>query len=370
MSFITSIGTAVPVNRFSQVEICDFMIKAMQADEGASRKLRAIFRASGIETRYSVLDDYGKQSDFSFYSNTLDFEPFPSTEKRMMEFRRHALPLSEKAIERCLALHKRILASDITHLVVVSCTGMYAPGLDIDIVQSLKLPVHVQRTAIHFMGCYAAFNAIKVGDAICKANTQAKVLIVCTEICSIHFQKEITEDNLIANSIFADGSAAILMEAKPANGWNLSPSIFHNALSFSQQEHMAWNIGSFGFEMKLSSYVPEIIESQIRPLTSAMLKTCGASIQEMTYVATHPGGRKILEAIEKALSVTREQNQFAHEILRQYGNMSSATILFVLEAILSNVKPTDINAQVLSFAFGPGLTLESILFKLYHADHA
>lgn len=364
MSFITSIGTAVPPNKFSQSVLSEFMIKAMQLDYVSSRKLRTIFDSSGISFRHSVLSDYGKRENFTFYPNTENFEPFPSTKKRISEYRKHALALSKQAVLDCISKRKDFMFDSITHLITVSCTGMYAPGLDIDVVKELSLRSDVQRTAINFMGCYAAFNALKNGDAFCKAHPDAKVLIVCTEICSLHFQKEGTEDNLLANGLFADGAAALLLEANPAKGLSLSPIAFHNALTFTQEQHMAWDLGNFGFEMKLSSYVPDVIQGGIRKLTNEMLEKINQKISDIKYFAIHPGGKKILEVIEKELGITKEQNQPAYNVLKNFGNMSSPTVLFVLSEIFKNLRNGDNNSNILSFAFGPGLTMESILFTI------
>jgi predicted naringenin-chalcone synthase len=363
MSFITAIGTAVPTNRFKQSTIADFMVKAMQLDYAGGRKLKTIFQASGIEHRHSVLSDFGKQKDFSFFPNTPDFEPFPSTERRIEEFQKHALLLSTQAIQNCLAGRRDFKFNSVTHLITVSCTGMYAPGLDIELVKQLGLRMDVQRTAINFMGCYAAFNAIKAGDAFCKAHQQNKVLIVCIEMCSLHFQKESSNDNLLANGLFSDGSAAVLMESEPNSGWNLLPAAFHNALSFTDEQHMAWGIGNFGFEMKLSSYVPDIVQAGIRNLATEMMKKINRKISDIDYFAIHPGGKRILEVIEKELGIKKEQNLAAYQTLINFGNMSSPTVLFVLKDVLRNLKTENNNSHVLSFAFGPGLTLESILFN-------
>lgn len=363
MSFITAIGTAAPANRFDQATIADFMVKAMQLDYASARKLKTIFQSSGIAYRHSVLADFGKDNNFTFFPNTPDFEPFPSTERRVEEFRKHALSLSTNAIQNLFATKRNFDLGSITHLITVSCTGMYAPGLDIELVKELGLQTNVQRTAINFMGCYAAFNAIKAADAFCKADQQSKVLIVCTEMCSLHFQKENTTDNLLANGLFSDGSAAVLVEAKPDSGWNLTPIAFHNALSFTGEQHMAWDIGNFGFEMKLSSYVPDVVQAGIRKLTTEMLKKINKEISEIDFFAIHPGGKKILEVIEKELGLEKAQNLPAYKTLENFGNMSSPTVLFVLKEILKGLRKEDDNAHVLSFAFGPGLTLEGILFN-------
>ncbi|MEJ0031182.1 MAG: type III polyketide synthase [Bacteroidota bacterium] len=322
MSYITAIGTATPRNKFSQSVIADFMVKAMQLDDTDARKLRALYRATGIESRYSVLADYGRSGGYEFYANSDDFNPMPSTKKRLEFFRKHAVELSCEAALR--ALHS-VGPKEITHLIVVSCTGLYAPGLDIDLIKSLGFRPDVQRTCINFMGCYAAFNALKLADSFCGNDPDAKVLIICTELCSLHFQNENTQDNMLANALFGDGSASVLVEGKTRKGLNLKPEMFRCDLAMDGEEDMAWTVGDLGFEMKLSSYVPDIIQRGIKELTAKLLNGIDAN-----YFAIHPGGKRILEVIEKELGLSHNQNAHAYSVLKNYGNMSSATVVFVL----------------------------------------
>lgn len=364
MSYITAIGTANPSYKFKQEQIADFMVRAMQLNQPESRKLRAIFRASGIDYRYSVLEDYGLGSDYTFYANTPDFQPFPSTAERIAIFKKSGLDLSIRAVKNLQQKISGLDLQEVTHLITVSCTGMYAPGMDIDLVKKLGLRQTVQRTGINFMGCYAAFNALKVADAFCRADENAKVLIVCTEICSIHFQRDATEDNLIANALFSDGAAAVLVESVTDAPLRLSPESFCSDLAFEGENDMAWSIGNQGFEMKLSTYVPDIIKSGIGSLTTKLLKKISKELSEVRYFAIHPGGRKILESIEKELGLTTENNESAYHVLRNYGNMSSPTVLFVLDNIMQKLTRDDDGQRILSFAFGPGLTLESMILKV------
>ncbi|MBT1704220.1 type III polyketide synthase [Chryseosolibacter indicus] len=362
MSLITAIATATPDNKFTQSVIADFMLRKMTLHNGDSRKLKTIFKLSGISYRHSVLSDYGKSDNFEFYpedGNAI----FPTTQNRLDTFRAQALPLSLLAIEK-LWTSATVSAKEITHLIVVSCTGMYAPGLDIDIVQHAALNTTVHRTAITFMGCYAAFNALKIGDAFCKSNPKAKVLIVCTELCSIHFQRGASEDNLIANALFADGSAALIMESETTSKLQLEVEGFHSDLAPKGSNDMAWNIGDFGFEMKLSAYVPDIIQGGIAALTQTLLRSLSISFSDIKHFAIHPGGKKILEAIEKELGITKEQNRAAYHVLENYGNMSSPTVLFVLEELINRLARNNKGENILSFAFGPGLTLESMILKI------
>ena len=364
MSFITSIGTAVPTHQLDQASIAGFMAKAMQLGSDDARKLKVLFRATGIETRYSVLDDYGKTSDFHFYENTVGMEPFPSTKRRLELYQRHALALSLDAVSKCLSCHADFRKDSITHLIVVSCTGMYAPGLDIDLTKALGLNSNVERTAINFMGCYAAFNGLKLAAAACSSRPDARVLVVCTELCSIHFQKENTDDNLLANALFSDGSAAVLVESTPRKGINLKLESFLCELATEGEHDMTWSVGDLGFEMRLSSYVPEVIRTGIKNLTRTLLGNVQQRLSQIEYFAIHPGGKKILEAIEQELGITKDQNVSAYEVLRRYGNMSSPTVLFVLEEVCKKLKSGDDDKRILSFAFGPGLTLESMVLKI------
>ena len=363
MSYITAIGIATPENKLPQSSIADFMVNAMNLNIDGERKIRAFHRMSGIETRYSVLNDYGRDRDFEFYSNDSE-SAFPTTKQRLELFRKHAVLLSETSSENCLAKIQGLKKAEITHLIIVSCTGMYAPGLDIDLVKSLGLNSTIERTCINFMGCYAAFNAVKLANTFCDRDIDAKVLVICTELCSIHFQKDNTDDNLLANSLFADGSATLLVEGKPRKGLNLKPLSFFCDLSTGGEQEMAWTIGDVGFEMRLSSYVPDVIRSGIKQLTTSLLKKISNDLSDVSYFAIHPGGKKILDVIEQELGLTKNQNKYAYEVLKNYGNMSSPTVLFVLNEVCQTLNGVDGGKKILSFAFGPGLTLESMILEI------
>lgn len=366
MSYITAIGTANPAYRFSQSVIAEFMLSTMKLSGDDARKLKTIFRASGIDYRYSVLEDYGKKGDFSFFSKIADAEIFPSTEDRLRIFQQQAPGLSVAAV-RDLAASYAVELKAVTHLIVVCCTGMYAPGLDIDLIRQLGLPTTVQRTAINFMGCYAAFNALKAADAFCKSDARAKVLIVCTELCSLHFQAKGTDDNLLANALFADGAASVLVEAESSSRLKLRLEDFHNDLSVAGEHDMAWTVGDLGFEMRLSAYVPEIIRGGIASLTNTLLQKVSKKFSDIKHFAIHPGGKKILAVIEQELGIGRAQNQAAYEVLSRYGNMSSPTVLFVLKEVIGKLTSANMGEHILSFAFGPGLTLESMVLNIEKA---
>ena len=217
---------------------------------------------------------------------------------------------------------------------------MYAPGLDIELVDQLGLKTSAQRTSINFMGCYAAFNAMKAADNIIGANPDSKVLVVCVELCSIHLQEKKDDENLLANAIFGDGAAAMVVSAKPTAN-SLEMKNFYSDLALDGRDEMGWYIGDHGFEMRLSSKVPEVIKEGIGDLTNRLLEKMELSISDIDFFAIHPGGRRILDVIEDKLRISKDQNKAARNILRTHGNMSSPTVLFVIKSLLDNMTGED-----------------------------
>lgn len=362
---ITAIGTANPKHKQPQAQTAELIADSLNLKPSERRLLKSVYRATGIEQRHSVLSDYCKSpGEFEFFPNTAD-APFPSTASRMKIYKENALDLALSAIEDCLSRLDDFNSGKITHLITVSCTGMYAPGIDIEIVHRLNLNSWINRTAINFMGCYGAFNAIKIANSICKSEPDATVLIVCVEICTIHFQKSMSIDNIISNSIFADGAAAVLIQSTPENNKYFTLENFYNDLLPQSSQEMAWHIGDNGFDIVLSTYVPDIIQGGIAAFIYKLLNQYDLTLPDIDYFAIHPGGLKILEACETALNITKDDNKYSYQTLSSYGNMSSATILFVLKAIWDDINDKDHQKNIFSCAFGPGLTLESMMLKTH-----
>ncbi|MES2779354.1 MAG: type III polyketide synthase [Bacteroidota bacterium] len=364
MSTIVSIGTAVPAFGIPQIAICDFMERLYDGTEEETRRLRLLYERSGISKRYSVIPDYDLTlSERYLYPHNELLEPFPSLEQRMSVYHQHAATLAEEAIQDCM---KSVKGLEITDLITVSCTGMSAPGLDLELMERLHLPKNVQRTSINFMGCYAAVHALKMADAICKSKSQACVLIVCVELCTLHFQKAKNYDNLTANAIFADGAAAcVVVSDTLASGISIpkmSLTGFYSEVHVSGKKDMAWELSSTGFLMTLSAYIPQLVEGNIEELVHNTLATIGMTLSQIDYWAIHPGGRKILEATQHKLGITKADLKHSYDVLNNYGNMSSATILFVLKELLQD---SEKHGNIFGAAFGPGLTLETFIVNKY-----
>lgn len=360
MSKIISIGTALPAFRHRQQDILKFMLNAYQPEAEDRRKISLLYERSGIDTRYSVLPDYSVPiQDRIFYAQTLDMEPFPSLDQRMELYHTHATRLSVNAVADCIGNY--IDANEITCLITVSCTGMSAPGLDISVMQALKLPTSIQRSSVNFMGCYAAIHALKMADNICRADTQAKVVIVCTELCTIHFQKDCEMDSIASGLLFADGAAAALVTGDGFRSKGVTINNFYSEVALNGQEDMAWHLSGKGFLMRLSAYIPQLLKAGITPLLQNALKSAGHTKKDITRWAIHPGGKKILETIRQELELTESDLRICFDVLRQYGNMSSPAILFVLKEILKQLNGT--HEKIFAAAFGPGLTMETIILE-------
>ena len=354
-AYLNEIGTAVPANE-SQQEFLD-TLESWIPDVTFANKLRVIAKRSGIERRYTVLDQaVGVPGSGAFY----EAGRFPGTAKRMEVYQRKAPGLALQAVR---ALEARgVELATTTHLVITSCTGFYAPGLDIDLIRLLKLSRDVRRTIIGFMGCHAGITGLRNASDIVRANPEAQVLLINLELCTLHLQQDASFDQLVASMLFSDGCAASVISSRP-QGFRLDT--FSSGLSLEDADRMSWSVGDTGFTMKLDAEIPE----RIRDYLSHHARRFDRAMQDAQSLwAIHPGGRAILDAVRTACSLSAEQIAPARKVLANYGNMSSASVLFVFEELLRTVKPE----QALpggAVAFGPGLTLELLEFTLVPDRH-
>jgi predicted naringenin-chalcone synthase len=366
MSKIVAIGTAVPEYGTKQSSILEFM-QAAYHDDSASRKLKVLFNYSGINNRNSVVSDFGNKS----LKKTLfdQNKEAPSVEKRLSIFKTEAVSLAIIAIKNLFEkINATVQVTEITHLITVTCTGLYAPGIDSALIERLDLPVDIFHTSINFLGCNAAFHALKIGDLIVKTDKNAKVLIVCVELCTLHFQPKNNHDNLLANTIFGDGAAAVLLAADTFTSDNQPEGLFihgfYSLLLNDGKDLMSWNITPINFEMSLDAKIPEFIGEEIHNILEKAGQKLNIKPKEIGKWAIHPGGKKILDTIKKQLKLTASDMQPSYKVLDEYGNMSSPTILFVLNELLQSKHK--ISETIFSIGFGPGLSIETAVFKYAH----
>jgi predicted naringenin-chalcone synthase len=363
--FLHKISPTVPENGYTQEFALNFMKGLVGKTEVLQKTMTRIYQATAIEKRYSVISDYGKDpSEYTFYPKNASMQPEPSTLERNTLFIREANPLSLKSCQTLLQ-KLQISPDQITHLLTVSCTGFSAPGFDLHLIKHLKLSSSIIRFQLGFMGCYAGFSALKLAHSLCLAHPNAKVLIVHVELCTLHFQQKTDMDTLIANALFADGVASALVSRTPSDSSGPCYRLhhFHSCVLPDSEMEMTWDIGNSGFNMHLSAQIPKIFKTHSASIFETLFQTMKISKENIRFWAIHPGGRAILEKIQEALDLEKTDLAPSYEILRQYGNMSSSTILFLLDFILS-LPDTGL---VFAAGFGPGLTLESaILEKISH----
>lgn len=357
MSYITAIETAVPEYGFTQETFTGFYLNST-TDDTDKRKINIVSKKSGIDKRYSVIKDYGKNpSEFEFFPKTASLSPEPSLTQRMVLYKAHAAKLSANAIRKIKNFES--IKHTITHLITVTCTGLFAPGLDIELMRELNLNPTTHRSSINFMGCNAAIIALKQADAICNSDPDANVLIVCTELCTLHFQKQYNDDYILSNLIFADGSAAIIVSGQESlHYYNQAIEIarFDSLIIHNGYKDMAWQLSETGFLMNLTSYVSGLIKDNIKPL----LDSIGLKASDIDYWAIHPGGKRIIDDFEDALGLEASELKHSYDVLKNYGNMSSPTVLFVLKQLLENTVSPKKGDRIFTAAFGPGLSVETM----------
>jgi predicted naringenin-chalcone synthase len=348
---IKRIATAVPLHDVHQAFI-DFATGLVP--EGTTRNLfRRMARLSGIAHRYSFVQPVATENG-TWKDAEQVYEPgaFPITARRMKFFESFAPRLARTALDN-LALTEDERNS-ITHVVVTSCTGLYAPGLDFEVVNYLGLDPSVERTMIGFMGCYAAINALKSAHHIVRSEPGAHVLVLNLELCSLHFQETENLEQVLSFLVFADGCAASLVSAEP-EGLAIDSFL---AVSIPATSHLiTWRIGELGFDMHLSGQVPGEIGAALKEMSLKV--TRGRDPLSIDLWAVHPGGRSILDAVEKGLALPPEALSSSRSVLLQYGNMSSATVMFVLHELMQQARTAQ---QGCAMSFGLGLTAETMLF--------
>lgn len=347
-AYLNTIATGAPDHQVHQAFV-PFARQMLASSRERSAFDRMALHAQ-IQRRYSVLSPRDatatSASDLGVYSH----EGFPSTGERMKLYERHAAPL---AIATTKKLGIEVLQT--THLITTSCTGMYAPGLDLDLARALELSPSVERTCVGFMGCYAAVSGLKLANHIVRSQPEAKVLLVNLELCSLHLQKTSSLRSLLSFLLFADGCAASLISAEPHG---LAIGNFHCAQVPETSEHITWKIRDQGFEMFLSGHVPAAVARGVAKHADTFLE--GRTPDQIDWWAVHPGGRSVLDAVAEGLGLDDSALDTSRSILRNYGNMSSATVMFVLAEIARKARRGE---QGCAMSFGPGLTAETMTFR-------
>jgi predicted naringenin-chalcone synthase len=358
IAHVNRIATAVP--HFDVHRAFERFVEDILGDSREKILFRRLASRSGIERRFAGMEPVYDPSGFVTEAGGFYFPgKFPSTSKRMKRYSDTAPALAEEAIRKLGAD-----PASITHIVVASCTGFMAPGLDQAIIDRVGLRPDIERTVVGFMGCYAAVNALRLAHHIVRSTPQANVLVVNLELCTLHFQDTKDLESLLSMMLFGDGASAALVSAQPAG------LALEDFLSIAIPESgglITWDIGDTGFDIGLSGEVPRRIaaamaEEEVRNAPDGLLR--GRRPEEYDYYAVHAGGRAILDAVESGLKLAKHRLDWSRGVLRDFGNMSSATIMFILERIMASPRPDGEQDQPgLAMAFGPGLACETFRFR-------
>ena len=357
---VLGIATAVPPHSIEQHHAAAVAEQRCCSDDQQRRLLRRAYLTSEIRKRHSVLlrpINGAPIYEGLFPPRCRDDDLGPTTGQRMEVYAREAPLLAVQAAGQALA-KSGVPPRQITHVVTASCTGFYAPGLDFALMRDLDLSAQVGRVHVGFMGCHAAMNAIRVAKGFTAGDREARVLLCAVELCSLHFQYGWRPDQLVANALFADGAGALVLASDESElNSALRIGACGSCLLPATQDAMTWRIGDHGFEMGLSRRVPDIIRERLRGWMCEWLAGCGLTLPQVGSWAVHPGGPRIVTAVEEALGLDPSHTAASREVLADYGNMSSPTLLFILERLCSAqaAKP------FVALGFGPGLTAESAL---------
>ncbi len=362
-ALLRSIAIAYPDRGAPQSQLADISVAFSPELADRGPLVQRLYAATSVAHRgITVLDPSraGEPASQSFYPR--DGTAAPTTHDRMIRWLLEASKLSLRSSKQALS-RAAIAPHQITHLVTASCTGFAAPGVDHALIDGLALPATVERVNVGFMGCHAMINALRVARGLVAAEPRAVVLVVAAEVSSLHFQQtNLTTDQIIANALFADGSAACVVtsdDAKPAHLATLASTA--SCTIPASRSAMSWTVGDHGFVMTLAKEVPALIESNLRPWLASWLDAHGVAIADVRSWCVHPGGPKVLDSVERALSLPSQALASSRETLRNHGNMSSPTVISILERELQR-DPNPWPCVLL--AFGPGLTAEAALLQM------
>jgi predicted naringenin-chalcone synthase len=363
---ILGVGHASPEHSTTQDHVAGLFAEIARASHPGSRGERLaefigrVAPGTGIARRASVLGDFARSGPdgFEFFPRNWALEPFPGTQSRMRVYEAESAGLAARAARAAID-GARVEAREITHLVVATCTGFFAPGPDVSLVDRLGLDPAVERTIVGFLGCQGGLVALRTADAIARGDPASVVLVVAIELCSLHFQKRSDLDLAISNLIFADGAGAAVVAGRAYEGvGRASLDAVGSRLVPGTREDMGWRIGDHGFEMRLSPQVPERLGGVTKDFVEALEHRDPRQRVGPPRFAVHPGGPRVLEAVEEVLGLAPEALTTSREVLRDHGNMSSATIFYILERELLAARSGE---RIIALAFGPGLTIEGVI---------
>jgi predicted naringenin-chalcone synthase len=361
---ILGMGTAVPDGILLQTDALEVARALCHPTDAQETWLPSMYHGTGITARQLALGadvirdvlDGTNHSGSPFVPRGVPGERGPTTGQRMRLYAELAPPLALEAARGALD-RSSLAARELSHLITVSCTGFVAPGIDLALIRGLGLAPTVQRTHVGYMGCHGALNGLRVARAFA-AEPEARILLCAVELCSLHYHYDWNPSKMIANAIFGDGAAALVGAPSASSGeWRVTAA--GSCLVPDSADAMTWTVCDHGFEMTLSKRVPGLIATHLRPWLEQWLTGHGLSLAEVGSWAIHPGGPRILDAVEDALSLPATATATARAVFADHGNMSSPTVLFIVDRL----RAEGAARPCVALGFGPGLMAEVVLFQ-------
>ena len=357
-----SVGVAVPEHQITQNAALALAERICCEDSRQKRFAKALYEHAGVATRYGILppSEAGRWAPADTRQKDGHLNLGPSTEVRMEYYKKHALPLAMQASRQALERSEH-RSSEITHLVTISCTGFAAPGVDLGLIEELGLSPTTQRIHVGYMGCHGAINGFRAAHGLACASASNRILVCSVELCTIHYAFQWSNERMLGNALFADGAGAVVLGSTDDSGgnakrWRLAATgsyVFPNTAGA-----MTWSIGNHGFAMTISTELPGLIQANLSDWLTAWLECQGLAVRDVRLWAIHPGGPRIVEAVASAMGLTSQQTAPSRAVLSAYGNMSSATVLFILQSLVDGGE----RPPCVALGFGPGLVAEAALF--------
>lgn len=372
---VLGLGTALPENRMTQDEAVFLAQETCARNDDERRLVKALYRKAGVKQRFTALPHQvahgwlaapaavGASSSAQGVDDLAidEAEPIvhhgPTTGARMEYYREHAPALALRAAATAL-VEAKVAPGEITHVITVSCTGFFSPGIDAALIEGLELPRTTERIQVGFMGCHGAVNGLRAATALVEADPRRRVLLCAVELCCVHYCIDWEPLRAVGNAVFADGAAALVIGPADVDETRLRNAACGSYLIPNSADAMTWIIGDHGFEMMLSPRVPDLIGEHLRSWVEQWLAQHDLTIDRVGGWAVHPGGPRILTAVEEALGLDRTATAISREVLATCGNMSSPTILFILDRL----QKSDMPRPYVALGFGPGLAAEAALF--------
>lgn len=352
---VLGIGTARAPHLVDQVSLgrrYEELLATVTGDRRAARRARLLFSTPRLHSRQFAIPDVQPDGDRVLYRR----DELPTTSERMEIFARAAPELVEEACRRALR-DASIDPRAVSSLVVATCTGVGAPDLDVELVERLRLSPSVERNLIVWMSCTASFPALRIGRRAVASKPGSVALVVCVELCSLHVRADVETESLVAHSLFADGASALVLgEGSPGEAL---ATLGEGATRLVPEgrEALRWTFTDHGFQAHVGPDLPVLVE---KATPSFLKELLGEQVRDVRGWCVHPGGPAILDAVEQTMGLDPSSLEHSREVLRTLGNMSSATIWYVLERALHNLAAGDIGVLL---GFGTGLTLEGLVFR-------